>query len=155
LLQTNTFDHLKAFVEKVPCRQEKDFLCNMYAQLEQAWEAGQPPTKEKIEQFLQDVLVPMGSRSKHPRVHEWVKLVADTLGRPDWKGKDSPAHRGGLPWNKKYTSTITGQKIKHETDHGDLLNKGWKTCVEAQVFYVDIKVHEHYLQNDGLLLKVE
>jgi hypothetical protein len=36
LLQANAFDHLKAFVQKVPCRQEKDFLCSMYAQLEQA-----------------------------------------------------------------------------------------------------------------------
>jgi len=155
LLQANAFDHLKAFVEKVPCRQEKDFLCNMYAQLEQAWEAGQPPRKEKIVQFLQDILVPMGSRSKHRRVHGWVKLVADTLGRPDWKDKVPPAQRRGLARNNKYTSTITGQKMGHETYGGDLLNTGWKPCVEAQVFYADIKVREHYLQNSGLLLKVE
>src|SRR5579862_6781590 len=155
LLQGNAFDHLKAFVEKVPCCQKKDFLCSMFAQLEQAWEAGKPSTTKKIEQFLQDVLVPIAKRSKHSRVQEWVKLVADTLQRPDWKDKVPAAQRRLLPWKHKYASKITGQKKQHETRRGDLLNRGWECCVKAQLFYADMKIREHYLQNDGRFLKVE
>jgi hypothetical protein len=86
LIQVNAFSYLKSFVELAPCREGKEFLCGLFTQLEQAWESGTLPIKEEIVRFLRNVLVLLGSESKHQSVQEWVKLVANTLGQYDWKG---------------------------------------------------------------------
>jgi hypothetical protein len=37
LIQARAFAHLENFLSAAPCRLEEDFLCGLYAQLEEAW----------------------------------------------------------------------------------------------------------------------
>ena len=152
LLGARAFNYLEEFVGKVPCRHEKEFLCGLYAQLERAWEAGDSLAKQQVVQLLEQILVPAGCKSAHPRVREWVKLVADTLGRPDWRANVRPAPK--CWWRKKeYTSSIPSEGTSDDTLSANLLEKAWKSCPEAQVFYADIEVWKRYPENDKL--KVE
>ncbi|KAK3307826.1 armadillo-type protein [Chaetomium strumarium] len=155
LIQARAFNYLEEFVGNVPCHQEKEFLCGLYAQLERAWEVGDSSAKQQIVQLLEQNLVPAGCKSAHPRVREWVKLVAVTLGRPDWRDNVLPAPKSCCSWRKGYTVSIPIWEPSDGAFSADLLNKAWECCLEAQVFYADVKVREHYMENDERLLKVE
>ncbi|KAK4040266.1 armadillo-type protein [Parachaetomium inaequale] len=155
LIQARAFNYLEEFVGNVPCHHEKEFLCGLYAQLERAWEAGDSSAKQQIIQLLEQNLVPAGYKSAHPRVHEWVKLVAVTLGRPDWRDNVLPAPKSWWPWKKGYTVSIPCREPSDGALSADLLNKAWECCLEAQVFYADVKLRERYMENDERLLKVE
>ncbi|KAL5592490.1 hypothetical protein FOBRF1_013516 [Fusarium oxysporum] len=155
LIQAKAFKSLKDFLLKVPCRQEKEFLCGIFAQLEQSWQTSNSPVKEKIDEFLDQVLVPVESKSSHRRVCEWVKLVADTLGRANWTDVVQPARR---PWYRrvlkqtKYASTIPCRKKRDEALPADLLKQAWLNCMEAQVFYANIRMREYYLEDERRLM---
>ncbi|KAH6971507.1 hypothetical protein BKA56DRAFT_677610 [Ilyonectria sp. MPI-CAGE-AT-0026] len=157
LIQAKAFKSLEDFLSKVSCSKEKEFLCGIFAQLEQAWETGDPSFKGQIVDFLERVLVPAGSESPYPRVFEWVKLVAHTLGRSDWMDSIQPARRS---WHRrlwKHTptaSTIPCLKTPDEALPADLLKQAWLSCIEAQVYYADVKIREYYVQ-DERRLKVE
>ncbi|KAF9770479.1 hypothetical protein IL306_011985 [Fusarium sp. DS 682] len=155
LIQAKAFNSLKEFLLKVPCRQEKEFLCGIFAQLEQSWETADSLVKEQIDKFLDQVLVPVESKSPHRRVCEWVKLVADTLGRSNWTDVVQHARR---PWYRrvlkqtKYASTIPCQKKRDEALPADLLKQAWLNCIEAQVLYANIRIREYYLQDERRLM---
>ncbi|KAH6997421.1 armadillo-type protein [Ilyonectria destructans] len=157
LIQAKAFKSLEDFLPKVPCSKEREFLCGIFAQLEQAWETGDPSVKGQIVDFLERVLIPAGSESPHPRVFKWVKLVANTLGRSDWMDAVQPARRS---WHRrlwkqtKYASTFPCLKMPDEALPADLLKQAWLSCIEVQVFYADVKIREYYLQ-DERRLKVE
>ncbi|GAB1315795.1 Armadillo-type protein [Madurella fahalii] len=158
LLEAKAFSHLEKFIKTVPCRSEKEFLCGLYAQLELAWKTEDRETeghKHQIVQLFDQVLVPIGCESRHRRVYEWVKLVADTLGQPHWKSRVQLGRGFRWPWREEYTDLIHFQEPKKDALPADLLNEAWKRCFEAQVFYADIEVRKHYLENDEELLKIE
>ncbi|KLU87432.1 hypothetical protein MAPG_06432 [Magnaporthiopsis poae ATCC 64411] len=155
LLSARAFSSLEHIVRAVPCRSEKEFLCGLYAQLERAWVAENPETKQRIVVIFDHVLAPMGCESHHRRVHEWVKLAADTLGKPEWKTKVPRESRFRWPRRQEYDSSIPCQEPSKDVLSTDLLEKAWECCSEALVFYADVKVREHYLENDERLLKVE
>ncbi|KAF4636626.1 hypothetical protein G7Y89_g1439 [Cudoniella acicularis] len=160
LIDTKAFHHLEALVLKIPRNQEKEFLCGLYAHLEQAWVVGDAFARGEIVRFLDQVLVKIGSISKHPCVREWVKLIADTLEQPNWKNTVQPVPQSSLQRlllrkKKEYAPTISKPERRDETLSRDLLEKAWSDCNEANVFYADIKIREHYLQNEEAPLKVE
>jgi len=150
LIQAEAFKYLEAFVLKVPCGQEKEFMCGLYAQLERASEAGIRPAKEFLELFL----LGRGSTSRHPRVREWAQMVAQTVGVETAVQPVPRSHLQLLRKAKEYASTVTVLEGQDESLPGDLLSKAWEACTEAQVFYADIKIREYYLQ-DGHRLMVE
>ena len=152
LIQAEALLHLQSFVQKVPCGREKEFLCGTFAQLEQAWEAGIPSAREKIAKFLQEHLIPIGSASDHWRVQEWVKLIADTLGRSDWKDAIQRARPFWRREKKEYASVIPCRKMRNEGIPADLLEQAWLRCVDAHVFYADIRIREYYLQDERRLM---
>ncbi|KAL8310386.1 hypothetical protein RB597_010302 [Gaeumannomyces tritici] len=155
LLSARAFSHLEDFVGKVPCRGEKEFLCGLYAQFERAWVAEDLEPKQQIVRLFNQILAPVGCESRHRRVHEWVKLAADTLKQPHWKNKVPPELKFRWSWKEEYTSLIPCRGPSKGPLSADLLNKAWDYCLKAQVFYADVKVREHYLENDERLLKVE
>jgi len=155
LLGAGAIKYLEEFVGKVPCQDEKDFLCGLYAQLEQAWETGDASIRQDIVQLLDRVLIPEGCKSAHPRVLEWVKLIADTLGRPDWRDNVPSERKPRWPRRKEYTASNPCREPSGDALSADLLDKAWECCLEARVFYADAKVREHYLGNDERLLNVE
>ncbi|KAH7120447.1 hypothetical protein B0J13DRAFT_612794 [Dactylonectria estremocensis] len=155
LIQAKAFNSLEHFLREVPCRQEKEFLCGIFAQLEQAWETRDPSAEGQIVRFLERVLVPVESKSTHRRVCEWVKLVADTLGRSDWTDGVQPARRSWYRrlWKQtEYASKIPCRKTGDEALPVDLLKQAWSRCIEAQVFYADVRIREYYLQDERRLL---
>ncbi|EXK77341.1 hypothetical protein FOQG_17945 [Fusarium oxysporum f. sp. raphani 54005] len=155
LIQAKAFNSLEDFFLKVPCRQEKEFLCGISAQLECAWRIGDPFVKGQIDKFLGQVLVPLGSESTHQRVREWVRLVANTLGRSDWTDVIQPTPRlWRLPlWEQtEYASTIPCWKTRDEALGADLLTQAWFRCTEAQVFYADVRIREYYLKDERRLM---
>ncbi|EXK26024.1 hypothetical protein FOMG_17385 [Fusarium oxysporum f. sp. melonis 26406] len=155
LIQAKAFNFLEDLLLKVPCRQEKEFLCGIFAQLEQAWAIGDASAKNQIDKFLDQVLIPLGSKSAHQRVREWVKLVANTLGRPDWTDAIQPTPRSlcvPLWKQKEYAITIPCQDTKNEPLSADLLKQAWFHCTEAQLFYADVRIREYYLQNERRLM---
>jgi len=159
LLSARAFGHLNEFVAKVPCRSEKEFLCGLYAQLELALKSETQDTEEHehpIVRLLNQVLVPLGCSSRHPRVYEWIKLLADTLGQDHWESRLLPA-RGfrWRPWKAEYTDSIRFQQPSKVVLPADLLNAAWGSCLGAQVFYADVQVRKHYLENDERILKIE
>jgi HEAT repeat protein len=157
LIEAKAFEDLEQFIEEVPCSQEEEFLCGMYAQLEQAWKAKNSSRGPGIVKFLHKVLVPIGSQSKNGRVREWVKLVADTLGQPSWKNDIKPARRRFRTLfrkEKEHSSTIHCLEMYDGALPADLLKQAWLDCIEAQVFYADIRIRDYY-HEDEHRLKVE
>jgi hypothetical protein len=73
------------FVKTVSYLQEKEFLCGLFAQLEQAWVAAQEPEAKTRIFKLAEVVMREGRKLHHQRVHAWIDLVADTLGGSHWK----------------------------------------------------------------------
>ena len=160
LIQAGAFSKLEEFILHVPCREEKEFLCGLYAELEQAWETGSSFLKGQVVGLLERVLVPVGS--KYQRVQEWGKLVADTLQRSNWKeflqhAPHSWTLRSLIPRKQKnYASTLKifcGRKIRPETLPTHLLERAWLNCEEAQMFYADARIREYYTQGERLYVE--
>ncbi|KAJ9613093.1 hypothetical protein H2200_003034 [Cladophialophora chaetospira] len=150
LINAEAFVNLKDFVDRVPCSQQKEFLCGLYAQLEQAW-GTVPSPKLKIVDFLENFLIPKGLESDDEIVHEWVKLVADTVGRPDWESDIKPQeHRWHLRKKKKYVPKIATSQSPNQTAAAQLLKKAWDDCSEAKVFYADACIRQHYTAGSRL-----
>ncbi|KAF5697144.1 ARM repeat-containing protein [Fusarium mundagurra] len=132
-----------------------NLLEDLLLKLEQAWTTGDASVKKQIDKFLDQVLIPSGLKSAHQRVREWVKLVANTLGRPDWTDAIQPTPRSWcVPlWKQKeYAMTIPCQKTQNEPLSADLLKQAWFHCTEAQLIYADVRIREYYLQNERRLM---
>ncbi|EED11927.1 hypothetical protein TSTA_111040 [Talaromyces stipitatus ATCC 10500] len=148
LIRSAAWQKLEEFIREVPCGREETFLCGLYAQLEQAWIAGDSSIRDRVVDSIQRSISQVGP--KHHRAQEWVKLIADTVGRPSWKNS-LPSHRHILRIrkNQKYEPKLkmfpieigkTGNLPRH------LLNRAWSECDEAQKFYADAFLREYYTQ---------
>ena len=156
LIHVNGFGYLKDFVSRVPCLEEKAFLCGLFAQLEVAWEAGEGSARTIIFEILDNYLVPIGSQSNHGRVREWVISIANTLRHSQWQEilQSTQQHRFPVLSRKRnYKSKYFNLGMRNETHQGALLEESWQRCREAHIFYADLTIHEYYTH--GSRLKVE
>ena len=157
LIQAKAFAYLEQFLLRVPCLQEKEFLCGIYARLEQAWAAGDLPAQDQIVQLLEHVLVRKGSESAHPRVCKWIELVASALEQPEWTDFVQFTRKKSrflqLRKERQYASTIPCWKMGTEALSADLLEQAWPRSIEAQVCYADIRIREYYLGGGRLMVE--
>ncbi|KAH0565556.1 hypothetical protein GP486_001052 [Trichoglossum hirsutum] len=151
LIQAGAFQKLEEFIQKVPCHQGEKFLCGVYSQFEQAWEAGDSSTKARIIEILQRTI--NQRQTKDPVIQGWRNLVADTLDRPDWK-ENLPRTRHLRPWkNKKVECNLKALPVRRTKPGNlpaDLLEAAWSVCEQAQRFYADIRIREYYTQQQRL-----
>ncbi|KAH2345388.1 hypothetical protein KXW91_006727, partial [Aspergillus fumigatus] len=150
LIQAKAFRKLEEFIRGVPCCQGKEFLCGLYAQLEQAWKAGDSSMKAQVVELLQ---LMNQTESKDQSVQEWRKLVADTLNRSDWKDA-LPRIQHLRPWKNKMFKCnlefVPRQRMKPGRLPADLLAAAWSNCEQAQRFYADTRIREYYTQQRRL-----
>jgi hypothetical protein len=156
LIRGNAKDLLKSLLDcpKLPCRQDKEFLCGLCAQFEQANSRDAQSRDVEVIDVLRTFLIQQGKTSKHDRVQEWVRLV---IGTTDLPSSHKPAKHGWLSsmsGSSKYRTTIGHRKIQPETPGDELLGKAWKICREAQVFYADQVIREHYRDTKYERLKI-
>jgi HEAT repeat protein len=151
LLQAQAFEKLEEFTKQVPCREEEAFLCGLCSQLEQAWNVGNPTTRDRV---LDLIKTRIQVWSKSPRVQEWVRMVAITLEQPDLEDTLLPIQHNRRFWKKeKYESKLEMfpmQRMKPEKLLTDLLEAGWSSCEQAQIYYADTRIREYYTQQQRL-----
>ncbi|OTA83666.1 hypothetical protein M434DRAFT_400641 [Hypoxylon sp. CO27-5] len=135
-------------------KQDKNFLCGLCAQLEEAVGEDPNPVVPVIAEFLhQQVTI-----SKSQRVHKWVWLTTShTTEHPKPKKRSifkrlrnklsSGAHT--------YCTTVGYQTMLLQIPGSELLNEAWPTCHEAQVFYADQVIRDQYTDEALEQLKVE
>lgn len=157
MIRSNARSQLEMLLPLVPCVEEKEFLCGLCAQLEEAWNTGNFSMREGVIPFLKDFLVEKGQHTKHPRVQEWVRLAAGTSGQTNSAQHVKPVRRKVYPTlrKKKYLSTIEFSQKKDEVLPGELLNKARSSRDEARVFYADLAILEHYTSSKKNLLRIE
>ena len=156
LIHANAFGYLKDLVRRLPCLNEKGFLCGIFAQLEVAWEAGEDSARTIIFEILDGHLVPIASKSKHSRVRAWVISIAKTLTHIQWQeAMQSPQQHSFRVLSKprEYKSEYCNLGMRDEIHQGDLLKEAWEGCPKAHVFYADLMIREYYTQ--GNRLKIE
>ncbi|RAL12424.1 NACHT domain-containing protein [Aspergillus homomorphus CBS 101889] len=154
----SSFDTLNHILAKVPCGDNWQFWCGLYAQLEQSYLRGDEQTKEKIISLTHTTLsLPSlrKSEAKEPHVQHWINLISETFGHGNWKKSSPKAHRSfPLCFLKKKTREPQLNKpfdpITTETTSAGLLTDAWCSCKEAQRFYADAALVGHYLQQNRL-----
>jgi hypothetical protein len=155
LIGAKAFKALKDFIQLKPCHEEEPFLCGLYAQLEQAWVTGDPSVKDKVVDLIEETISQGGG--KYRRAQEWVRLIAETVGRSSWKDalpSDQPKWK--LWKNKEYKPKLKRfprETTKPENLSTRLLERAWLECGEAQRFYADARICEHYIQGGRLEIK--
>jgi hypothetical protein len=124
LIHSNATSHLEKLLPKVPCVEEKEFLCGLCAQLEQAWNTGRS-LREGVIPVLKDFLIKKGQHTEHSRVQEWIRLVACTPGQTNSEEHVKPVRRKlfSISRKKRYLSTIEFSQIQDEPLPGKLLNR--------------------------------
>ncbi|KND89959.1 hypothetical protein TOPH_05346, partial [Tolypocladium ophioglossoides CBS 100239] len=158
LVRGNSPELLKELVRnpKLPCRQDKEFLCGLCAQLEQAIKTKVLSSDDKVIKVLEAFLVEQGENSKHSRVREWVRLLADATGRPNLI---KLAKHGRLPsilgFSPHEYGTTRYPMVEAEEPQGELLSEAWKICLEAHIFYADQVIQHRYTDAALGLLKIE
>jgi HEAT repeat protein len=151
LIQSNAFNHLDKFLEKVPCRNEEDFLCGLYAQLELSWIRGF--NQDAIVRFCEHTVNPAASMSKYQRVQKWMVVMGMTVRR-DWILGSLSKSTFKLPWRtSEFHTNVTFNNLDDEPLRTDLLETAWRCCSKAQIYYADAILRGYYLQGDHL--KVE
>ena len=56
LIEAKAFQLLEIFIPQQPCREEKPFICGLYAQLEQAWVTGDPLVKDRVIELMEQTM---------------------------------------------------------------------------------------------------
>ncbi|OQE02798.1 hypothetical protein PENVUL_c038G00723 [Penicillium vulpinum] len=170
--QLEAFEGLKEFIapfKGAPPKwcTETDFWCGLYSQLEQQWVSREPSTRDSIEKFIQWTFENPLLRKickKDNSIHAWVGLLADSMDKPDWKiilPQRKRGVRSGFFRAKEYEPKLKdiAQNSKAEDDKQDscgdsqLLRAALEKCSEAQVFYADVIMAQHYTR--GKLLHVK
>ncbi|KAK8081177.1 hypothetical protein PG997_008995 [Apiospora hydei] len=135
---------------------DKDFLCGLCSQLEQAAHEGGQDSPVVL--VLKDFLLLKGGMSSSRRVQAWMQLTVPTAGLP----KPSLGHRlnskfGGLFGASTFGTSVGYSKVAvgRLGDASRLLRAAWETCPEANLFYADQVVRDFYTNKDLGLLNVE
>jgi hypothetical protein len=154
LIYKKNYAGLGDFIRDTPCGKEKVFLCGLFAKLETAWFSG-GTNAEAIVYFIDENLVNEASSSKHQQVREWLKAVSITLHKPEWPLATSRTTSGCFNFLRRsdYSADIECIKLQREGAAGQLLERAWRKCPEAKLFYVDVCIRRYY--EDGQRLEVE
>ena len=154
LVKARAFKTLDYFLEKVPCANETNFICGMCALLEEAY-SYQEVSKEEIVPIVTKIFSSNTAVSKTTSVQEWIQILADTFKEPQWRTNNMPPpqpfyrtlFRGK---RKKPAPEIQFRHRRDRPDQANLLSKAWKQCEEANLFYADAAVIQHYSTGDRL-----
>ncbi|OAA43803.1 pfs domain containing protein [Metarhizium rileyi] len=156
LIQGNCKDILKAMLEapNLGCLKNKDFLCGLCSQLEEARSAG--PDRRLVVEMLTEFLAKQAKVSNYGRVRKWVHMVTD-IDEALYPKK--PVRRVWLPWSgsRKHDNNIgfLARPLEDLGYQSELLIKAWKRCHEAKLFYADQLIRNEYTSPELGLLKVE
>ncbi|KAK4075450.1 uncharacterized protein Triagg1_4571 [Trichoderma aggressivum f. europaeum] len=146
LVWANAPKHLEALLQHpdLPCREDKDFLCGLCAQLELADDL----KHDQVVNVLTTFLIAQASQTKFCRVLEWARLVTRS------PQLDSPnLSRSGR--RKTYLSNVERSKPKAHPPRKQLLDNAWRSCHKVREFYADQVLRDKYTDPDLDLLKIE
>ncbi|PNP53103.1 hypothetical protein THARTR1_06313 [Trichoderma harzianum] len=146
LVWANAPKHLEALLQHpdLPCREDKDFLCGLCAQLELADDL----RHDQVVNVLKTFLITQASQTKFCRVLEWTRLVTRS------PQLDSPnLSRSGR--RKGYLSNVECSKPKAYQPRKQLLVNAWQSCHKVREFYADQILRDKYTDPDLDLLKIE
>ncbi|KAL6830802.1 NACHT domain-containing protein [Trichoderma sp. SZMC 28015] len=146
LVWANAPKHLEALLQHpdLPCREDKDFLCGLCAQLELADDL----KHDQVVNVLKTFLIAQASQTKFCRVLEWARLVTRS------PQLDSPnLSRSGR--RKTYLSNVECSKPKVHQPRKQLLVNAWQSCHKVREFYADQVLRDKYTDPDLDLLKIE
>lgn len=154
MISSGAFEMLQAFLQQINYHEQELLWCGVYAQLEQAWDAGDVDQKERIVAFLSSIT----PEKKAPaRVCAWVSLIGGTLGQPSWRDATlQPRHRFRRWKNTSFESGIpffSIERIRLEDDPSALLDAAWRNCRQAVIFDADSAISEYYARDDRLAIK--
>lgn len=154
LIQGKCIQTLMALLQssEFPSRQDKDFLCGLCAQREQALEGGgvSLPDDEVIK-LLETFLIQQGRLTKHNRAREWIRLI------PHVNELHQSHSQGWWSRSKLATSRSVYKATMYQTSRANfrapealLLNRAWKKCPNARLFYADQNILRKYIESDQL-----
>ncbi|CAF9931538.1 MAG: hypothetical protein GOMPHAMPRED_005935 [Gomphillus americanus] len=148
LLRCHAWDQFRHLLTAVPCRDQEEFLCGVFSQLEMAWvvadRAEEITAKSTIIELFHSI-----PKSKQQVVLEWRNLVARTIGEDCLEIKVSRL----MLHHKHYLSTLRFAAIRAVVPTlgaSPLLEQAWKKCTEAKLFYADSKIRSFYLESGRL-----
>ncbi|PLB47341.1 hypothetical protein P170DRAFT_511962 [Aspergillus steynii IBT 23096] len=160
-IQSGAYNGLKKAMPALNCLNKDMFWCGLYSQLERQWISDES-SRESIEEFIEwtlDQPYLHKIRSKKQPVKTWIGLIADSVGRPQWKGVE-PTRRCCLQCfsrsDKKPEIKLKSipQSNGSETNSGsNLLKEAMRHCAEAQLFYADATVAQYYMKEQLLVIK--
>lgn len=154
MISSGAFEMLQAFLQQVNYHEQELLWCGVYAQLEQAWDAGDGDQKERIVAFVGSII----PEKKAPaRVRAWISLIGDTLGQPSWRdATPQPRHKFRRWKNTSFKSGIPSfsiERIRLDDDPKALLDAAWRNCRQAVIFDADSAISEYYARDDRLAIK--
>ncbi|KAL7914834.1 NACHT domain-containing protein [Trichoderma velutinum] len=146
LVWANAPKHLESLLQHpdLPCREDKDFLCGLCAQLEVADDL----KHDQVVNILKTFLITQARQTKFCRVLEWARLVTRS------PQLDSPnLSRSGR--RKAYLSNVECAKTKAHQPRKQLLDNTWQSCHKVREFYADQIIRDKYTDLDLNLLEIE
>ncbi|KAL7824146.1 NACHT domain-containing protein [Trichoderma gracile] len=146
LVWANAPKHLEALLRHpdLSCREVKDFLCGLCAQLEMA----RGLNHVQVCDVLQAFITAQASRTKSRRVLEWSRLVTRS---PQLDSPNLPGYRR----RKVYHSNVERARVTSQQPRRRLLDNAWRKCHKVREFYADQMLRDHYTDEDLKLLRIE
>ncbi|KAE8150931.1 hypothetical protein BDV25DRAFT_153540 [Aspergillus avenaceus] len=153
-----SFEVVEKALPELPCRNDWQFWCGLFDQLEQCWIHASEKRKYRIIEFTEYALSQESLqivRSKNKYVNDWINLISSTFNCPQWKAQPHKPRRNPFSFflRKRTEGTSLQQPIQHaESDDKtqQLLDTAWAKCHETHQFYMDAGIVQHYEAN-GLL----
>ncbi|CAK7231450.1 hypothetical protein SEUCBS140593_007926 [Sporothrix eucalyptigena] len=167
LTRAKAFSSLKTFFKDIPCRDDTNFLCGLYAQLEHQWEAATASERKAIQEIVRFLPPAKGSSDDCTYADTWREAVSCTLGRSSAASSNQPTRptkhsfSAVLRKPKEYKCTIASLASTVRQTHRDaplstaLLEKAWPVCDDAMLFYADAALRHYYLARDESLLQIQ
>lgn len=137
---------------KFPSRHDKDFLCGLCAQREQALEGdGLSSPDDEVIKALETFLIQQGQLTKHNRVREWVRLIPHA-NEPHQSQSQGRWLRSKLATGRNVykATTYRTSRADFQAPEALLLNRAWKKCQKARLFYADQNILRKYLESEEL-----
>ncbi|PLB52218.1 hypothetical protein P170DRAFT_402202 [Aspergillus steynii IBT 23096] len=150
LIQNESFGELEDYINNAECRTKKEFLCGLYAQLEQAQH-----TSNKAGYRQVYTKIPSGDSA---RVQAWVQFSAPSSVRSHSTRTAGKHHvplrpRGRRTYESNVKPFLWRQQSKEQEDiatSGSLVQKACKSSLEVRRFYVRNALRGHYTTHDRL-----
>ena len=139
-------------LEMIPCRNEKNFVCGVYAQIEDAWTAAEGKKDQDTKQRLIEIFRWLRNRNDHTKdalACAWASSLSSVLGE-----KHIAVRMSRLSLSRKtYQSNLMLLLIHYVPPvsfESCLLLKAWQDCTEAKLFYADALIRRFYDDSERL-----